>query len=184
MVIIFLTEGFEEFEAVASIDLLRRANIDVKTVSVTDERTVFGGFGIGVIADMTISEYVSAGIEPEMLVLPGGRGVFKLTDDARLKEIFSSAKDTKIAGICAAPYVLGTYGVIEGKKVTAFPAVVSKLAGEYVGGSVVTDGRITTARSAGSAIDFGIELVRILRGEAASKELAESIFYDRTGSTE
>lgn len=184
MVIVFLTEGFEEIEAVAPIDLLRRAGVEVRTVSVSDEKTVCGGHGISLNADMTMSEYAKSGIEAEMLVLPGGGGVFKLAEHAGLCKIFrKSGESTKIAGICAAPFVLGKYGVTSGKKVTAFPSVVEKLDGEFVGGAVVTDGRLTTARSAGSAIDFGLELVRILKGAEACKELAESIVYERTGST-
>ena len=176
MVYVFLADGFEEIEALAPVDVMRRAGIQVVTVGVTGE-FVTGAHGIVVKADcteFTMNEQV------EMIVLPGGGqgtanlGASKLVEEAIA---YSKSNGVRMAAICAAPSVLGANGALEGKKATCFPMpeFMDKLSGaEYVHTGVCSDGGIVTGRSAGHSVSFGLELVRQLCGdEIADKKRIE-----------
>lgn len=178
MVYAFLAEGFEEVEAVAPIDLLRRAGIDVKTVSVSDEKVVVGARKIPVVCDMTLEEVKAD--EAELVILPGGMpGTINLLNCKPLMELVDSlnAQGKRIAAICAAPaLLLGERGLLKGKKATCYPGMEDHFVeAKFSEDSVVTDGNITTSRGLGTAVKFGLELVRIMCGEEAAKELAEGV---------
>lgn len=176
----FLTDGFETVEALAVIDILRRAGIDVETVSVTGNTTVVSAQKIPVVADRLFEE---ADFEAsDMLFLPGGPGHTSYFEHEQmldvLKEHFS--KNKRIAAICAAPSVLGRLGMLKGRKATAFPGFEKYLEGaqiQYAPVRVVTDGNVTTSRGMGTSIDLGLEIVRLLVGEDEAKELGRSTQY-------
>lgn len=180
-VCVFLGEGFEEIEALAVVDLLRRADIDTRMVSVTADRTVTGSHGIPVIVDWELSEVDFEQVK--MLVLPGGlRGTEALESCGELMEQVDAFMEAgkMVCAICAAPSILGRRGLLKGKKATVYPGFESHLRGaEVVEAPAVTDGNLITARGMGCAIDFGLAIVEHLKGEKAKEALAEQIVYQQ-----
>ena len=181
MVYIFLAEGFEEVEALTVIDYLRRAKVDIKSVSITDDTAVKGAHGVTVKSDITIAE---ADFDAcEMIVLPGGLpGTTYLGQCARLvseiKDFASSGK--RIAAICAAPTVFGKAGVLVGKKATCYPSLENDLTGaDKVTDKVVTDGNVTTSRGPSTAVYFALELIKILKGEEVKNVISSDILLDK-----
>lgn len=164
MVIVLLAEGFEEVEALAPVDIMRREGIDVKTVGIAGIE-VRGAHGITVRADMTADEVNEA--EVSAVVFPGGMpGSLNLDASPYADEFIAAAimNGGHIAAICAAPLVLGRRGLLRGKRATCFPGFEGELMGATVTGEpVVTDGNITTARDFRAAVEFGDELARILK---------------------
>ncbi len=178
-VFLFLAEGFEEIEGLTVVDLLRRAEIDITTISITGKLTVTGSHHITTFADALFEDvdYEQA----NMLVLPGGMpGTMNLLEhpglDTLLREFASKEKD--IAAICAAPRVLGTKGLLAGKKATCYPGNETYLAGAQVLNTVVVeDGNIITSRGMGTAIDFSLAIIRHLKGSREAERIAGSIQY-------
>lgn len=176
MVYVFLADGFEIIEALAPVDMLRRAKIDVKTVGVSSE-IVTSSCGVGVKCDMTIDEFDFYDVEA--VVLPGGMpGTLNLENSSAVQKVIDNANNTNafICAICAAPSILGNKGLLSGKKAVCFPGFENSLEGcesccEYV----VTDGKFITAKGAGVCIDFGLEIVKQLRGGELSDEIRKSI---------
>ena len=182
MVYILLGEGFEEVEAVAPVDILRRADIEAFTVSLTDHLLVRGGHGITVQADITLNEVVFEDIE--MLVLPGGGGgVESISGSAAAIDLILRVWNAgvKLAAICAAPALLARLDILNGLTVVSHPVVYEEV--KAAGGNlrselpVVTDGNLTTGKAAGTAIDFGLELVAVLRGCEVADKMRHAIFY-------
>ena len=180
MVYVFLADGFEEMEAIAPIDLLRRAGKEVVTVGVTG-KTVMGAHGIPVTADITENELTSFE-GTEMIVLPGGMpGTLNEEKSAVVQAAIAYCTENNIhvGAICAAPSILGHKGVLNGKKAVCYPGFEKELLGAEVSmDGVVTDGSITTARGAGVAADFGLELIRVLCGEELSLKIRAAIISD------
>ena len=176
-VFIFLADGFEETEAIATLDVMRRGGLDATSVSVTGNLLVTGAHGIAVNADTLFEKAnLSAG---DMLVLPGGMpGASNLNAHAGLKNVLEqyAASGKKIAAICAAPLVFGGLGLLQGKKATAYPGFESTLKGAtYVNSPVVKDGNIITGRGPGFAFQFGLAIVEELQGKAKADEVAEGL---------
>ncbi|NDW17485.1 DJ-1/PfpI family protein [Dysgonomonas sp. 216] len=170
-VYLFLTNGFEEIEALGTIDILRRGGVDVKSVSIVDGKQVNGSHGIPVIADMMFNEVDFA--KAEMLVIPGGTPKFNDHEGLKKAVLAFAQKGEKVAAICAAPMVLGGLGLLKGKKATAYPGFEQYLDGaEFIKTPVVVDGNITTGRGPGFTMDFALKLLEILRGKAKSDEVA------------
>ena len=173
MVYMLLGTGFEETEAIAPLDLLRRAGVDVMTVGVTG-KTVFGGHNIGIEADITIAEMDLTNLE--MIILPGGLGgvasarASKPALDA-LK--FAWENDKFVAAICAGPTVLADLGITDGKNATCYPGCETGMgsANMIADAACVRDGKLITGTSAGCAIPFGLALVEALKG----KEVADTV---------
>jgi len=177
-VVIPLVDGFEEIEALTIVDILRRAGIDAVTAAV-GSNPVTSSHGIRVEADTGIAA-VRDDADVAMVVLPGGPGTAKLGDSADLKALVQrlQAGDREVAAICAAPGVLAGFGVLDGKRATSFPAVRDQLEAvgvDYQEAPVVRDGRITTSRGPGTAMDFALELVSILEGPATRDEVAAKL---------
>ena len=176
MVYLLLAEGFEEIEALTPLDMLRRAKVEICTVSVSGERVVCGSHGIAVRADLLPSECVK---EPRMVILPGGMpGSLHLDASPVTDHLLDRVRDAggHIAAICAAPLVLGRRGLLKGLRATCYPGFEEELAGAVTAGErVVTDGCVTTAIGMGAAEEFGAELVRILAGEEAADAVLSSI---------
>lgn len=178
-VALFLVEGFEEIEALSPVDLLRRAGVEVDTISITNSNKVVSSRKVTVLTDKLI-ENINFD-KYEMIILPGGPGVENYyNSELLLEKIKEFSKNKKISAICAAPTVFAKLGLLEGKKAVCFPACEDDLVkggANLVREKVVTDGNITTSKAAGTAIDFGIELVKVLVGEEKSKQIKEQIYY-------
>lgn len=176
MVYVFLADGFEIIEALAPVDMLRRAKIDVKTVGVSSE-IVTSSCGVGVKCDMTIDEFDFYDVEA--VVLPGGMpGTLNLENSSAVQKVIDNANNTNafICAICAAPSILGHKGLLSGKKAVCFPGFENSLEGcEPSNEYVVTDGKFITAKGAGVCIDFGLEIVKQLRNEELANEIRKSI---------
>ena len=182
MVYMLLGGGFEEVEAVAPVDILRRADIEALTVSLTEDLLVRGGHGIAVQADITLDEVVFEDIE--MLVLPGGGGgVESIASSPAAMDLILRVWNAgiKLAAICAAPSLLARLDILKGLTVVCHPVVYEEVIA--AGGnlrselSVVTDGNLTTGKAAGTAIDFGLELVAVLRGREAADKMRNTLIY-------
>ncbi len=177
MIYIYLADGFEEMEALTPADLLRRAGKEVVLVGVSGKK-VRGTHNIYVEADILSGEMALD--NAELIILPGGGPGYDNLDknedvDKAVKYCYNN--NIRIAAICAAPMVLGKRGVLAGKRATCFPGFEQYLTEAVcTGEGVVTDGLVTTAKSAGWSVDFGLELVRLLVSEDASRKLRDSLF--------
>lgn len=174
----FLADGFEEVEALAVIDLLKRAGIDTVMVSIMDTHTVTGAHKIQVIADRLYHE--TDCFEADLLFLPGGgTGTQNLKAHKELADVllnFAADKTKRIAAICAAPSVLGLLNILNDKKAVCYPGFEEQLLGaEIVSDGIVTDGRITTAKGMGVSIELGLELISLLIDKATSNAIREQI---------
>jgi len=177
MVYVLLGKGFEETEAIAPIDLLRRAGVEVQTVGIGG-KLIEGGHGICVAADITLEEMDLT--ELEMIVLPGGLGgVASIQGSAMALEAIRFAWENGrfVAAICAGPTVLASLGITDGVNVTCYPGCETQMgAARYVGNvPCVTSGRIITGTSAGCAIPFGLALVAALKGPDCANTIAQQI---------
>ncbi len=177
MVYVFIAEGFEEVEALAPVDILRRAEVEVKTVGI-GSNIIRGSHGIPVITDLDSKEIILDD-NLEMIVLPGGMpGTINLeaNDDVQKAIDFCMDNNIYISAICAAPSILGHKGVLDGKKATCFPGFENELGKAcYSNALVVNDGRITTAKGAGAAVKFGLKLVELLVSKEKSEALEASL---------
>ena len=177
MVYFFIAEGFEEIEALCPLDLLRRAGIDAKTVGV-GSREITGSHGITVKCDMRDDELCDS--SADMIFLPGGMpGTLNLRSCETVIKAVLDANERKayIAAICAAPMILGGRGILEGKCATCYPGFEDYLKGSTeIGGRVVTDGLITTAKGAGVAVEFALELITLICGAEISEKIKNGIF--------
>lgn len=161
-VYLFLADGFETVEALAPVDVMRRAGIEVLTVSVMGRREVLSAQDVPVLADVLYSDVCFA--DAEALVLPGGSvGTENMSAHAELCALLKSeaAKgEILLAAICAAPMVLGRCGILEGKRATCYPGCEGDLFGaEYTAAAVERDGKIITACGPGASFDFGFAIV-------------------------
>lgn len=174
----FLTEGFETVEALAVVDILRRAKITVDMVSITGKRRVTSAQLITVEADTLFEEATFD--DSDVLFLPGGPGHQSYLEHAELLELIKKhcVEGKRVAAICAAPSILGKLGLLEGKKAVCFPGFEKDLKGAKVlVDRVVTDGNITTSKGMGTSLDLGLELVRLLAGQECAMSLSDSTQY-------
>lgn len=204
MIYLFLAPGFEEVEALAPLDLLRRAGLSVTTVAIRtadcnaildecrrigtsatnlwdDDLTVTGSHGIPVTADMNEGDFstlLDESFAPEALILPGGMpGTSNLDASAAVETALTlaAAKDAYLCAICAAPMVLGKRGYLVGKRATCFPGFEEYLHGATVGGKVIRDGKIITAAGMGVAQEFGLEMISVLVSPEKAGEIRAAI---------
>jgi 4-methyl-5(b-hydroxyethyl)-thiazole monophosphate biosynthesis len=177
-VYIFLADGFEEIEGLTVVDLLRRAEIEVRMIAVTGSIQVTGAHRIAVIADALFEETDYS--DADLLVLPGGPGTRHLLEHKGLEQLLKKAVSdgTKVAAICAAPRVLGIQGLLQGKNATCYPGNEEFLTGaRIIDTEVVCDGNITTSKGLGTAIDFSLSLIKTLKGGEEAARIAQSIQY-------
>lgn len=177
MVYVLLGTGFEEVEAIAPIDLMRRAGIEVKTVGITG-KTVCGSHKIPVEADILPEEMDLDAME--MIVLPGGLGgvASARASQPALDALRYGWEHGKfVAAICAGPTVLADLGITDGKKTTCYPGCESQMGSALMqkNAAALRDGRLITGTSAGCAISFALELIKALRGEEAAQTIARQI---------
>ena len=177
MVYVLLGTGFEEMEAIAPIDLMRRAGIEVLTVGVTG-KTVYGGHNIGVEADILIGEMDLTQLD--MIVLPGGLGGVasaRASEGAMNALDFAWKNGKYVAAICAGPTVLADLRITDGKHATCYPGCEEDMGSAIMepNAAVVRDGRLITGTSAGCAIPFGLELIRALKGDEIANKVKDQI---------
>lgn len=179
MIYIFLANGFEDVEALIPLDVLRRAGKEVKTVSINKTLEVTSAHGVTILADSLYGEnnYDDA----ELLFLPGGMpGAENLNNHEPLKAqlLKQNARKGRIAAICAAPFILGKLGILNGKRATCYPGFEGFFDGaEYTGELFVTDGNITTGEGPAAAFPFAYELTKLLVGEDAAIQIAEGMRF-------
>lgn len=180
MVCIFLADGFEMIEALTPCDILRRAGLDVRLVSVTGAPAVLSSHRVGVKCDMALDAVKPE--ELEMVILPGGMpGADRLYANEKLRELVKrhaqAGKPT--AAICAAPFILGKLGLLRGKKATCYPGFEKDLTGAFVSpGGVVRDGHLLTAKGMGVSLPFALTAVSMLCGEEKAKAIASSVMAE------
>lgn len=176
MIYVFLAPGFEEIEALATVDVLRRAGEEVLTVGVT-ENVICGSHHIPVTTDTTIAQLPEGC--PDVIVLPGGMpGTLNLEACAQLQEMIRTAeREGKIlAAICAAPSIFGHMGLLKDRAATCYPGFEQELIGaKYVKQKVCHDGQIITANGAGSAIEFALEIVQAIQNKEAADRIAAAM---------
>ncbi|MDG2170634.1 MAG: DJ-1/PfpI family protein [Opitutales bacterium] len=174
-------EGLEELEAIAPLDILRRAGVECTTASTGAQLEVTGKNGITVKADELFEDIAENSYN--LVVIPGGPGVYPLRENSRVIEFVRNHAEIgkPTAAICAAPLILNDAGVLEGRAYTAHSSVADELPDIHEGSAVVSDGHIITSRGAGSAIEFGLELAKRMTSSETSQAVAESINYQRTG---
>lgn len=176
MVYMLLGTGFEETEAIAPLDLLRRAGVEVMTVGING-KTVYGSHGIGVTADIELREMDPT--ELEMIIAPGGLGgvaSIRASREAMDALRFAWENGKFVAAICAGPTVLADLGITEGKECTCYPGCEDRMGGaKMVPCAAIRDGNVITGTSAGCAIPFGLELIAALKGQSAADAVAQQI---------
>lgn len=177
MIYIFLADGFEETEAIAPIDMLRRAGMDVVTVGIKNDG-VKSSHGVPVLCDMTEMQ-VELDERLEMIILPGGMpGTLNLEANPVVQKSidYCVEHNIPIGAICAAPSILGKKGLLNGKEAICFPGFEKFLTGAKLSDKkVVTDGIFTTAAGAGVAIEFGLKLAEVLGGKEKSESVRKAI---------
>ena len=177
MVYILLGTGFEETEAIAPLDLLRRAGIQVLTVGING-KTVYGSHGIGVEADITLDQMDLTTMD--MIVLPGGLGgvaSIRASQPALDAVRFAWENSKFVAAICAGPTILADLGILSGRNATCYPGCESGMADAVLADNVpcICDGKVITGTSAGCAIPFGLLLIEALKGKAVADSIATQI---------
>ncbi len=177
MVYVLLGTGFEETEAIAPLDILRRAGISALSVGVNG-KLVYGGHGIGIMADITLDEIDLT--ELDMIVLPGGLGgVASVRASAVAMQAlrFAWENDKYVAAICAGPTVLADLHITDGRQTTCYPGCETQMgsANAQSGRAAVTDGKLITGTSAGCATAFGLALVAALKGEETANVVAQQL---------
>lgn len=181
MIYVFLADGFEETEAIAPIDLLRRAGKEVITVGV-GKKNITGSHGIPVTADTSTVEISTEFENLEMIVLPGGMpGTLNLEADSTVQKAidFCMENNRFIGAICAAPSILGHKGILKNKNAVCYKGFEKELEGALIKNvPAVADGNIITSRGAGTALHFGLKLIEVLISAEKSSEIKESILFD------
>ncbi len=175
MIAVILANGFEEIEALATVDILRRAGLEVVTVGV-DTRNPVGAHQMPITADLCEKNIDITKLTG--VILPGGMpGTVNLENSPVVQEAiaFAMEHNLPIGAICAAPSILGHAGYLKGKQATCYPGFEKDLIGADVVDGVVTDGNITTACGAGVAIDFALELVRVFVSDQVSGDIRRAI---------
>ena len=177
MVYLFLADGFEEIEALYTLDLLRRANIDVLTVGVTG-KVANGSHKIPVVCDIDCAS-LPYNSDFDMIILPGGMPGSTNLDKAECVEKYiklALKNDKLICAMCAAPFILGKRGILKGKRATCFPGFENQLEGAtVVDAGVVRDGNIITGRAMGSAHEFALTILEALQGKEAADKMRKTI---------
>lgn len=178
---VFFGEGYEEIEALTVVDILRRASLPVKMVSITEEREVTGSHQITVKMDSILSEVDFDKVE--MIVLPGGMPGTKHLENcvSLMEQVDAFVKaDRPVSAICAAPSILGHRGHLKGREACSYPSFEEHLEGAKVlKNPSVVSGNITTGRGMGAAIPFALSIVEQYQGKKAADDMAETIVYPR-----
>jgi len=170
---LFLIDGYEETEAFTTVDVLRRGEVDVTTISLTGREMVNGKHGVQARADALFEN--ACGEAYDMLVIPGGT-IDYMNHEGLLELVKRYDKEKKhVAAICAAPAVFGKAGILHGKRAVCYPSMESYLTGAVIGkGIVETDGHITTSKGPATAVFFALSLVEILKGKDVAQKVGDA----------
>ena len=179
-VYLILADGFEEIEAITIIDLLRRGNVEIESVTITTNLEVTGAHGISIKSDIYMSDADFKNCC--MIILPGGMpGTINLDNCEELNNQILKLKEkgAYICAICAAPMILADKGILKGKKATIYPNMEKGLkeTANWVDDSVVKDGNIITSQGPGTAMEFALKLVEILRGKKEKEKVRNEILF-------
>jgi len=178
-VYIFFADGLEEIEGLTVVDLLRRVDIPISIVSITGSKRIIGAHDIKIEADTLFED--TDFTDAAMLILPGGTpGTKNLKAHKGLCGLLRDfhAKGKYIAAICAAPSILGQLNILNGKKATCYPGHEDQLSGAFLTEEhCVTDGNIITSRGMGTAIDFAMEIISVIKDSAVADALKKTIIY-------
>lgn len=177
MFYMFFADGFEEVEAIAALDVIRRAKIEIKSVGIAN-KNITGSHNITVSCDLTDNEIFPSD-ECDGIILPGGMpGTENLYLSEKVNEFidYCSSNDKFLCAICAAPIIFGRKNLLEGKKAVCFPGFEDELTGADISDSYVCkDGKIITAKGMGSAVNFGIEIVAAIKGKDFAQNLKSTL---------
>lgn len=178
MIYLFLAEGFEETEALTTLDLLRRADIEIKTVGINSDNIV-GSHGICIKSDLQLSDINKK--ECTGVILPGGMpGTTNLLANETVKEftLYSYNQGSPVCAICAAPLILGSLGILEGKKAVCYPGFENKLTGaEITNVKAVTSDNVITAKAAGAVCEFAYEIIKYVKDDYTASNVLNNIYY-------
>ena len=172
--VILFAEGYETVEALLVVDLLRRGGVEVTMASITEDEFVRSSHGVNVEMDAVLGEVDV--LDYDAIILPGGMpGTINLGESDAVRKAILAMNDAGkiVAAVCAAPGVLGKYGLLEGKTACSFPQHEKNL----IGATVVVDGNIVTSRGLGTTMDFGLKLLELLEGKEKSDEIAHKTVY-------
>lgn len=176
-VYVFFADGFEEIEAFTSVDVMRRAGLNVEMVTVTPDEIVTGAHDVPVLCDRNIENCDF--FDADLILLPGGMpGAATLEKSEDLRRLITrfAEQNKPIAAICAAPMILGKMGLLKGKKATCYPAFEQYLEGaQFTGAQVEKDGNIITGIGPGSAMEFALAVVELLLSKDKVQELKEAM---------
>ncbi|MBR3738764.1 MAG: DJ-1/PfpI family protein [Eubacterium sp.] len=176
MVYVFLADGFEIIEALAPVDVMKRAGIEVKTIGV-GSKVITSSCGVPVVCDSEIADFDFYNVEA--IVLPGGMpGTLNLENNETVQKAIDNAVNINVpvCAICAAPSILGHKGLLNGKNAVCFPGFEEALEGAEIADEfVVCDGNFITAKGAGVCIDFGLEIVKKIKGEETALAIKNQI---------
>ncbi len=176
----FLANGFEEIEALAPVDILRRGGVEIKTVSITGSKEVETSHGISMKADLLFEECGDFS-DADMLMLPGGLpGSTSLNEHEGLRKLLVRHAETgkRIGAICAAPMVLGSVGLLKGKKATCYPGFEKFLDGaEYTAELVTEDGNIITGEGPAATLPYAYTILAYFRGDEAAESIMQGMMY-------
>ena len=176
-VYVFFADGFEEIEAFTSVDVMRRAGLNVEMITVTPDEIVKGAHGVPVLCDKNI--VTCDFFDADLILLPGGMpgaATLEKCDDLRRLILRFAEENKPIAAICAAPMVLGKLGLLKGKKATCYPGFEQYLEGaDCTGAMVEKDGNVITGKGPGAAMEFALAVVELLQGKDKVAELKEAM---------
>lgn len=175
----FLANGFEDIEALAPVDILRRGGIEIKTVSIGDSIMVESAHGVQVKADMMFGEADLN--DADLLLIPGGMpGAKNLDEHEGVRcALAKQAEQNKLIGaICAAPMVLGHLGLLRGRKATCYPGFETELDGAiYTSEPYTVDGNIITGKGPGASFEYAYALLTLMKGERVVEALKKGMMY-------
>ncbi len=181
----FLADGFEEVEALAPVDILRRGGVDVKTVSVTGTTTATSAHGVTMIADLRIEDADLS--DADLLLIPGGLpGATNLRDHEGVRAALTAQAEAEryIGAICAGPMVPGSLGLLKGRRATCYPGFEKFLDGaEYTGELVTVDGNIITGEGPAASMPYAYTLLSLFRDEEATADIRRGMMYDHLEHT-
>lgn len=176
----FLADGFEDIEALAPVDILRRAGVEVKTVSINATDTVESAHGVQVKADLVFGD-ADLG-DADLLLIPGGMPGARNLDmhEGVRAAVRKQAEAGRLVGaICAGPMVLGHLGLLQGKRATCYPGFEGELDGaEYTAAPATIDGNIITGKGPGATFNYAYLIVEVMKGSHVAEELKEQMMYD------
>ena len=176
--IVLMARGFEEIEAIATIDVLRRGGIVTEALSIEETKNVVGAHDVQIVADKLLSEYEFTGYEKILIVPGGGLSHQRIKEHERTPELLEMFREDGkyIAAICAGPTVLGHHGLLDGMKATVYPDMEDGLGGaEHVDDLVVVDDWLITGKGPDAAVPFALAIIRTLRDDDTADEVARDI---------